>query len=56
MTAIGLRVAALSAEALDVEHREPKDLHLGECLLHRLEFGRLDDGDDQLHGGPSGEG
>jgi hypothetical protein len=49
---VGLRMAPLAAEALHVEHREAKDLDLGERLLHALELAGLDDRDDELHRTP----
>lgn len=49
---VGLGVAALTAEALHVEHREAKHLHLGQRLFHALQLPWLDDRDDELHGGP----
>ena len=49
MAAVGLGVAPLPTEALDVEDGEAKHLHLGERLFDALEFAGLDDCDDEFH-------
>ena len=49
MAAKDFHMATLPTEALHVHHGEPKDFDFGEGLLDRLEFGWLDDGNDQFH-------
>src|SRR6266545_7121661 len=51
--AVDLGVSLLATDALDVADRQAEHLHLAQRLLHCLQPGWLDDGDDVFHCGSS---
>jgi len=48
VTPKGFCVSELTAESLDVQDRQPKNLNLRKCLFHPLEFVGLNDCDDEF--------
>lgn len=46
----GSGLASLSAKPLAIHDRQAVHLHAGQCLFDGIQFGRLDDCDDQFHG------
>ncbi len=50
VAAIGLGMAALASEALDVHDSEAEDFDVGQCGLDGFEAMGLDDGDNEFHG------
>src|SRR5262245_37144411 len=53
MPSVDLGVSLLAADALDVADRQAEHLHLAQRVLHGLQPGGLDDGDDVFHCGSS---
>src|SRR6185437_9520067 len=49
VAAVDLGMALLTAEALHVHDRQPKDLDFGQGRFDRFQAAGLDDGDNQLH-------
>src|SRR5208337_3272054 len=49
VTAVNLGIALLPAKTLHIHDSKPEDLDPGESLLDGLEFGGLDERDDQFH-------
>ena len=51
VAAVGFHLAALTGIALGVAHCHPRDVKSRKGLVHGVELGGLNDGNDELHGG-----
>ncbi len=56
VAAIDTRLPFLASKSLAIHHGQSKDLDLGQSFFDGFQLARLNDGDDQFHGGGNGFG